>query len=162
MPNTSRFTLLKGRPPPVAGVSGPLVFGEVLFDEFPDGTRVLGGAPFNVAWHLKGLGVDPRIVSAVGDDTAGREVLERMEAWGLDASGIQVDTEHPTGRVLVTTGPGDNRFEIPLGQAWDAIDRRQAERAVRETPPLLYHGTLALRSDASWRAGSPRLTDSTR
>ncbi len=152
MPETSRFALLKGRPPPAAGRTGPLVFGEVLFDEFPDGSRVLGGAPFNVAWHLKGLGVDPRIVSAVGDDRAGREVLERMEAWGLDASGVQVDRRHPTGRVLVTPGPGDNRFEIPPDQAWDFIDRRQAERAVRESPPLIYHGTLALRSDASWRA----------
>ncbi len=28
------------------------VFGEVLFDHFPDGRRVLGGAPFNVAWNL--------------------------------------------------------------------------------------------------------------
>ena len=31
------------------------VFGEVLFDQFPDGANVLGGAPFNVAWHLKAL-----------------------------------------------------------------------------------------------------------
>ena len=31
----------------------PVVFGEVLFDCFPDGSRVLGGAPFNVAWHCQ-------------------------------------------------------------------------------------------------------------
>ncbi len=113
---------------------------------------MLGGAPFNVAWHLKGLDVEAQVVSAVGDDEAGREVVERMEAWGLDASGIQVNRRHPTGHVTVTPGPLDNQFEIPFGQAWDFIDRRQAGRAVRDTPPLIYHGTLALRSDQSWRA----------
>ena len=34
-----------------------IIFGEVLFDTFPDGTAVLGGAPFNVAWHLQGFGL---------------------------------------------------------------------------------------------------------
>ena len=38
-----------------AAVSRPLVFGEVLFDEFADGLTRLGGAPLNVAWHLRGF-----------------------------------------------------------------------------------------------------------
>ena len=46
----------------------PAVFGEVLFDCFADGTRVLGGAPFNVAWHLQAFGEAPLFVSRVGDD----------------------------------------------------------------------------------------------
>jgi len=37
----------------------PVLFGEILFDRFPDGREVLGGAPFNVAWHLRGFGLDP-------------------------------------------------------------------------------------------------------
>ena len=44
------------------------IFGEVLFDCFPDGREVLGGAPFNVAWHLHAFGQSPVFVSRVGDD----------------------------------------------------------------------------------------------
>jgi fructokinase len=40
--------------------AGPVIFGEVLFDCFPD-RRVLGGAPFNVAWNLHGLGAEPAV-----------------------------------------------------------------------------------------------------
>ena len=49
----------------------PLIFGEVLFDVYPDGTEILGGAPFNVAWHLQGFGVSPLMISRVGKRIAG-------------------------------------------------------------------------------------------
>jgi fructokinase len=49
-----------------------VIFGEVLFDNFPD-KQVLGGAPFNVAWHLQGFGDNPLFISRVGDDSRGRE-----------------------------------------------------------------------------------------
>ena len=51
----------------------PCIFGEVLYDHFPDGQRVLGGAPFNVAWHLQAFGQAPRFVSRVGHDAEGRQ-----------------------------------------------------------------------------------------
>jgi len=57
----------------------PLIFGEVLFDCFPDGSAVLGGAPFNVAWHLHGMGLAPLMITAVGDDEHGKLVLEKMK-----------------------------------------------------------------------------------
>lgn len=66
-----------------------LVFGEVLFDAFTDGTRVLGGAPFNVAWALQGLGQKPAFVSAIGRDPAGEAIQERMGSWGLRRDGLQ-------------------------------------------------------------------------
>ncbi|MEM7234470.1 MAG: hypothetical protein AAF517_19985, partial [Planctomycetota bacterium] len=47
----------------------PVVFGEVLFDRFPDGRSILGGACFNVAWNLRGLGLDPLFVSRENDRT---------------------------------------------------------------------------------------------
>jgi fructokinase len=77
------------------------IFGEVLFDHFPN-DYVLGGAPFNVAWHLKGFGDDPLVISRVGDDSRGREVQELMASWGLDQRGLQTDSKHPTGVVEVT------------------------------------------------------------
>ncbi|UCH28792.1 MAG: hypothetical protein JSV06_11005, partial [Myxococcales bacterium] len=129
----------------------PVIFGEVLFDHFPDGSRVLGGAPFNVAWHLRGFGANPLVLSAVGDDDEGREVLERMTSWDLMTHGVQTDPTHPTGRVTASVVDGENRFEIAPNQAWDFVKMGPALRATAEEPAgLLYHGSLALRGDVSW------------
>lgn len=122
----------------------PIVFGEVLFDCFPDGSRVLGGAPFNVAWHLRGFGESPLFVSRVGDDEAGREVRAAMADWGMDASGLQVDEAHPTGMVQITLHDGEPHYEIVADQAYDhvSVDRLPGI----EAPAFLYHGSLALRA----------------
>ena len=77
----------------------PLVFGEVLFDRFPDGSELLGGAPFNVAWNLHGLGLRPLLIGAVGDDDLGRRVLAAMDSWGMGRSGVQVVAGRETGIV---------------------------------------------------------------
>ena len=66
----------------------PIIFGEVLFDCFPDGSRVLGGAPFNVAWHLQAFGAEPLFVSRVGNDPMGRKIRDAMLQWGMDTSGL--------------------------------------------------------------------------
>ena len=129
----------------------PVIFGEVLFDHFPDGSRVLGGAPFNVAWHLRGFGANPLVLSAVGDDDEGAEVLERMTSWDLMTHGVQTDRLHSTGRVTANVVDGENRFEIAPEQAWDFIGAEPASRAIADEPAgLFYHGTLALRGEASW------------
>jgi sucrose-phosphate synthase len=129
----------------------PVIFGEVLFDHFADGSRVLGGAPFNVAWHLRGFGANPLVISAVGEDGEGREVLERMTSWDLMTDGVQVDPTHPTGRVTATVVDGENHYEIAPGQAWDFIRGDHALRTAAEKEPgLVYHGTLALRTGESW------------
>ncbi len=125
----------------------PVVFGEVLFDGFPDGQDVLGGAPFNVAWHLRGFGESPLLVSRVGTDAAGERVLQAMADWGMDISGVQRDPVHPTGRVQVTLDRGEARYDILADQAYDHI-------AAEELPSIgaaafLYHGTLALRQSSS-------------
>ena len=128
----------------------PIVFGEVLFDHFPDGTRILGGAPFNVAWHLKGLGADPLFVSAVGEDPEGQVVRRSMRDWGMDLAGLQTDPVHPTGAVRVNLEDGQPRFDIVDQQAYDHIDPETAVAALAGVEPaLLYHGTLALRHRAS-------------
>ncbi len=77
------------------------IFGEVLFDHFPDGKRVLGGAPFNVAWHLQAFGLAPRFISRVGADAEGESVLTAMREWGMDTQAVQIDAHRPTGRVSV-------------------------------------------------------------
>lgn len=79
--------------------SQPCIFGEVLFDQFPDGRRVLGGAPFNVAWHLQAFGEAPIFISRVGRDEDGASILGGMQKWGMDVVGMQMDEKLPTGRV---------------------------------------------------------------
>ncbi len=132
-----------------------LVFGEVLFDRFPDGRKVLGGAPFNVAWHLCGFGGDPLVVSAVGDDADGREILDHMESWGLTTEGVTVHPGHSTGYALISEPDapgGEVAFEIPEGQAWDHLRAGAVERVAIEDVGLVYHGSLGIRSEESWRA----------
>lgn len=125
----------------------PLIFGEVLFDRFPDGNRVLGGAPFNVAWHLQAFGARPLFVSRVGDDESGREVKARMAAWAMDTSGLQTDPEHPTGAVSVSYQDGEPSFDILADQAYDFIDSANLPEVADYA--LLYHGSLALRDHGS-------------
>ena len=127
----------------------PVIFGEVLFDCFPD-RRVLGGAPFNVAWNLHGLGSRPRFVGAVGDDEPGAEVRGIMTAWGMDTSGLQVDRDHPTGTVQVSLEGGEPSYEIVADQAYDHMDAQLALETMGDrTGGILYHGSLALRESRS-------------
>ncbi len=134
----------------VAVAGRPLIFGEVLFDHFPDGAEVLGGAPVNVAWHLKGFGQDPLLISRVGEDAQGQRVVETLGAWGMDLAALQIDPAHATGQVQVTIKGGQPAFSIVPDQAYDFIDRKQALAAARDvTASLYYHGTLALRGEIS-------------
>ncbi|HSP01016.1 MAG TPA: carbohydrate kinase [Thioalkalivibrio sp.] len=128
---------------------GPIVFGEVLFDCFPD-RRVLGGAPFNVAWNLQGLGQSPLFVGAVGKDDNGDEVRRSLSGWGMDMSGLQEDALHPTGTVQVHIENDEPSYEIVADQAYDHIARDQALEAVAGCKEgILYHGSLALRFPGS-------------
>jgi len=125
-----------------------LIFGEVLFDCFPDESLVLGGAPFNVAWHLRGFGEQPRLISAVGNDVLGKDVLRSMEDWGLDTRFIQTKTDHATGAVTVSFEDGEPRYDIKPSVAWDYIDDRDVA-GIDTDNALVYHGSLVARNDDS-------------
>jgi fructokinase len=125
----------------------PVIFGEVLFDCFPDGSEVLGGAPFNVAWHLHGFGEAPLFISRVGEDVAGVRVQAAMAGWGMDLAGLQTDADHPTGRVRIELTQGEPSFEIVADQAYDHIAAAQLPDLA--APAFVYHGSLGLRSPAS-------------
>ena len=136
---------------PGAGrVGRPLVVGEVLFDVMPDGKRILGGAPFNVAWHLQAFGLRPLLITRIGDDDPGDEVVAAMESWGMDTSAVQRDGSRPTGRVQVELDEGEPTFHILPDQAYDFVDDVQAEAAAAgESFTLLYHGSLISRNEVS-------------
>ena len=128
----------------------PLVVGEVLYDEMPDGARVLGGAPFNVAWHLEAFGLRPLVITRVGADDSGDDVLAAMAAWGLETSGVQRDNDHRTGRVKVELEDGDPTFHILPEQAYDFLDRDEALQSMAgEDLRLVYHGSLISREEVS-------------
>jgi fructokinase len=74
----------------------PVVLGEALFDCFAEGSQVLRGAPFNVAWHLQAFGEAPLLVSRVGNDEPGRRIIATMDRLGMSADGLQTDTAHRT------------------------------------------------------------------
>jgi fructokinase len=120
------------------------IFGEVLFDHFPDGNQVLGGAPFNVAWHLQAFGQSPRIVSRVGRDAEGAQVRAAMEDWGLATDHLQTDPVRPTGQVAVSFDDGEPSYDIVADCAYDNIEPITAAPC-----QLLYHGSLAARSAGS-------------
>jgi fructokinase len=134
----------------VPSSSRPLIFGEVLFDSFPDGRKVLGGAPFNVAWNLQALGLSPLLVSRTGNDNLGRQIRETMESWGMDCRGLQVDLKHPTGTVQIDLVEGQPSFTIPQNQAYDFIS--SIDMSVDFEPSFIYHGSLALRNEVGYNS----------
>jgi len=125
----------------------PLIFGEVLFDHFPDGSAVLGGAPFNVAWHLHAFGLNPLMISRIGNDALGSKVERAMREWGMDCRGLQHDDVYPTGTVQVSFEGGEPAYEIVDQVAYDFIDDSLLPQLSGDW--LLYHGSLALRHEAS-------------
>jgi len=126
--------------------TGIVVFGEVLFDVFEEGTRVLGGAPFNVAWHLQAFQQAPLFISRVGCDVHGEAIRQAMQDWGMTTRGLQTDDSHPTGVVSVTLEHGEPYYAILDDQAYDFIE---CAPVFADGVTLLYHGTLALRHQRS-------------
>ena len=127
--------------------SAPIIYGEVLYDCFPDGTRVLGGAPFNVAWHCQAFGLQPLFISRVGDDSLGKNVIAAMHDWGMKTEGVQIDCEHATGQVNVSFNNNEPTYDIVQNSAWDFIDSEIIPDLEKHS--VLYHGSLALRNSSA-------------
>jgi fructokinase len=128
---------------PVVGI------GELLWDVFPDGRRVAGGAPFNFAFHCRQLGHAGTVVSRVGDDELGRELREEVRRLGMSDEFIQTDPERPTGTVEVTLDAGQPSYRITEGVAWDAIAWTPEVAALAGEACAVCHGTLAQRAEMS-------------
>ncbi|MFB6279788.1 MAG: carbohydrate kinase [Salinibacter sp.] len=126
-----------------------LCVGEILWDALPGGL-FLGGAPFNVASHLRALGRETAFVSRVGDDRLGHEALRRMRARGLGTDLMQIDDSLPTGFVQVELGgTGEPGYEILEPAAWDAITLTDALGRHAEHADALVYGSLAQRARTS-------------
>ncbi len=124
--------------------------GEVVWDIFPE-RRVLGGAPVNVAYHLRCLDVDVGVVTRVGPDELGDRTIGTMTAMGLPVAGVQ-HGELPTGTVKVTMDINNEpHFDIVKPAAWDNIDLAEAAEFIGARPFKLVFGSLAQRAERSQR-----------
>jgi fructokinase len=102
---------------------GPIVgIGELLWDIYPDGRKVAGGAPFNFAFHCHQLGHEAVIVSRVGDDDLGKELRQEVRRAGMSDTYVRTDKRHPTGTVRVTLNDRvQPNYSIQRGAAWEFI-----------------------------------------
>lgn len=123
--------------------------GEVLWDLLPEGPQ-LGGAPANFAHHAHALGARATVVTRVGDDALGRQIVVRLQDAGLDVAAIQIDEQAPTGTVAVRLGPGGvPQFTIHEDVAWDRLlATPEALKAVRHADAVCF-GSLAQRQATS-------------
>jgi fructokinase len=121
-------------------------FGEVLWDCLPSGL-FLGGAPLNVAYHLRQLGEEPWMVSAVGEDFLGEETLARIAAIGVDTRLIKSLPDVATGAVRVRlSGKGDASYDFLDPSAWDYLT---IDPQLAGTADAFVYGSLAMRKDAN-------------
>ncbi len=123
--------------------------GEVLWDLLPGG-RQLGGAPANFACHAAALGADARIVSRVGRDDDGRDLVSRLVELGLSTDGIEIDPTAPTGTVGVEMNAGGHPvYTIHENVAWDFLQGEEAGRWAVASADAVCVGTLAQRHGVS-------------
>lgn len=125
-------------------------FGEILFDVFPS-HRKIGGAPLNVAARMASLGIDTQIISRIGDDEAGKELLHFIDKNEINTKNIQIDSSLPTGEVLVQLDEkGSASYTINYPVAWDKIKATsEAQNAVKDADALVF-GSLACRDITSY------------
>lgn len=121
----------------------------MLWDVFPKG-KIAGGAPMNVAMHLQHLGEDVSMISRVGKDTLGKKLLKFVKNYQLKQDLIQLDTELPTGSVLVNDSDPENiRYEIVKPAAWDNIQWNEATALEVKRADAFVFGSLAAREPSS-------------
>jgi fructokinase len=123
-----------------------LALGELLWDVLPN-EKLLGGAPANFCYRLRQLGVPARLVSRVGADALGDELLSELNDRSFDLSLVQTDPGIPTGTVdVVLTADGNPSFTINTGVAYDYLEATPELLDAAANSRLICFGTLVQRS----------------
>lgn len=121
--------------------------GEVLWDMLPEGKKI-GGAPANFAYHVSQFGLPSCVVSAVGNDALGTEILDNLTSKGLNCQIARVP--YVTGTVQVSIDQaGVPQYEIRENVAWDNIPYTSALEALAQRTKACCFGSLAQRSVVS-------------
>jgi fructokinase len=123
--------------------------GEILWDLLPGGKKVPGGAPANFAYVASQLGNNGIILSRVGTDTAGIDLLLHLNAKSLSKDYIQDDPKNPTGKVDIRFENGQPRYEIVEQVAWDFLELSGTWRAIATQTDAVCFGSLAQRNPIS-------------
>ncbi len=122
--------------------------GEILWDLLP-GEKKLGGAPANFAYTSKQLGNYGMVLSRVGNDVLGREILNELKAKNLSDDFIQIDPENSTGTVNVKLENGQPSYEIVAPVAWDFLELTDRWREIAAHADAVCFGSLAQRNEVS-------------
>ena len=126
-----------------------LCFGEALWDNFPD-YKEIGGAPLNVAFHLKKLGVNTQFITRVGEDKMGSQILEFLNKVNFDNSLIQEDNKYNTGEVNISLDKSKSaNYIIKYPCAWDKIEMSDHYINVVENSDFFVFGSLISRDKIS-------------
>lgn len=121
--------------------------GEALWDVLPEGKKI-GGAPANFAYHVSQFGLPSRVVSAVGSDPLGREIVENFTSKGLNH--LIEEVPYPTGTVQVEIDPaGVPQYDIKENVAWDNIPYTARLEALAGQTRAVCFGSLAQRNVVS-------------
>ncbi len=122
-------------------------FGEILWDCLPSGKHA-GGAPFNVTAHLAQIGVSSALISCVGRDSLGDEILAVAQDKGVNVDFVtRARIGLPTGTVLVTLDKNGNAtYELVQPAAWDEIRVPPEALAAVDAARAFIYGSLAGRS----------------
>ncbi|HJS01308.1 MAG TPA: carbohydrate kinase [Flavobacterium sp.] len=124
-------------------------YGEILFDVFLEHKKI-GGAPLNVATRLKALGGDVSMISAVGEDKDGEELVNYLNALSINTSGVEVNKNYPTGIVnVILNEKGNASYDIHYPSAWDKIATSTLNKLIVEQADFLVYGSLSCRDAVS-------------
>lgn len=135
--------------------------GEVLWDLLPAGAQ-LGGAPANFAYHARALGADAAVISRIGSDALGDDILRRFDALGLPSDLVQRDDMAPTGTVTVQlAADGVPQFTIHENVAWDRLATTELALAAAGDADAVCFGSLAQRCEPA-RSSLQRLVAAVR
>lgn len=125
-----------------------VAIGEVLWDLLPSGARV-GGAPGNLAFHAKQLGANATMISRIGNDERGRDLIAFYKSKNIETDLIAIDDQHPTGTVEVALAHGQATYTIVEDVAWDHIVASDAAVERVSLADAFCYGSLAWRSPVS-------------
>lgn len=121
--------------------------GEALWDVLPEGKKI-GGAPANFAYHVSQFGLPSCVVSAIGDDALGKEIIENFTSKGLDQ--LIAEVPYPTGTVQVEIDQtGIPLYDIKENVAWDNIPYTEHLDALAKRTKAMCFGSLAQRNVVS-------------
>ncbi|MBD0367719.1 MAG: carbohydrate kinase [Flavisolibacter sp.] len=124
-------------------------FGEVLWDLLP-GKALPGGAPMNVAYHLKKLGTNPALITMIGTDNYGKRLIDLLAESGLTTEYFQVDYDHPTGLVYAKANEHNEVvYDIVFPSAWDFIQWQDEFTDLMAESRFFVFGSLTSRNKVS-------------